>query len=82
MVGSFMAVWVTARCKNGELFDFKFIRHTEGYSVDNNKIEPKPDKPVVAKRKSRFIGEVKIEDLLFRFALSFQFKSIAFLSEP
>jgi len=41
--------------------------------------KPNPDKPVVAKRKSRFIGELKIEDLLYRFALSFQFKSIAFL---
>jgi len=39
---------------------------------------PNPNKPVVAKRKSRFIGELilKIEDLWFRFTLSFLFKSI------
>jgi hypothetical protein len=27
--------------------------------------KPNPDKPVVAKRKSRFIGELKIEDLWY-----------------
>jgi hypothetical protein len=33
-------------------------------------LKPNPDKPIVAKRKSRFIGELKIEDLLYRFAQS------------
>ncbi len=33
-----------------------------------------PDKPVGAKRKSRFIGELTIEDLWYRFALSFKKK--------
>jgi hypothetical protein len=28
----------------------------------NVKVNPNPDKPVVAKRKSRFIGELKIGD--------------------
>ena len=41
--------------------------------------EPNLDKPVAAKRKSRFIGELKIEDLWYRSALSFLFKSIDFL---
>jgi hypothetical protein len=31
-----------------------------------------PDKPVGAKRKFRFIGELTIEDLWYRFALSFK----------
>jgi hypothetical protein len=31
-----------------------------------------PDKPVGAKRKFRFIGELTIEDLWYHFALSFK----------
>jgi len=34
------------------------------YLINGNLVTywPKPDKPVVAKRRSRFIGELKIED--------------------
>ena len=41
------------------------------YSISTGKLVPNPGKP-----------ELKIEYLLYRFALSFEFKSIAFLSEP
>jgi hypothetical protein len=31
-------------------------------TLNNFKIKPNPDEPVAARRKSRFIGELKIED--------------------
>jgi predicted membrane protein len=52
------------------------IMHIRNQEANKFQLSPNPDKPVVAKRKSRFIGELNIEDLWYRFSLSFLFKSI------